>query len=259
MLRVPRNLYSTLIHSRSLLLWSKIVLTQAKFAIGMIRDTLRDDNETRIGYKIKFNPDDWKVRCGYPWMLVNWICLCFSLFLCSRALTLIVGDSSSFKIEEWRQKMAISSKNGRVEQKNHFFLTEWNGLSFRWDHLLWPLDILFDICASLSPFQKLHCFFILYLCLSLFLIHPLILLNYVYCFSIYCSRRRNTRRRSLSMRVPRKEWTVPQLTGVYGMLRVPRDLDPPLNHCPVLVECLSVSDSTMILVIELLESFILAY
>ena len=30
------------------------------------------------------------------------------------------------------------------------------------------------------------------------------------------------------VRVPRKKWTVPQLTGVYGMIRVPRDLDSTL-------------------------------
>ena len=45
----------------------------------------------------------------------------------------------------------------------------------------------------------------------------------------------------------------------YGMVRVPRNLDPALYHCSVLVEFLSVSDPTMMLVVELLESFISAY
>ena len=42
------------------------------------------------------------------------------------------------------------------------------------------------------------------------------------------------------------------------MLRVPRNLDLAFYHYPVLVEFLSVSDPTMMLVVELLESFIAA-
>ena len=42
-------------------------------------------------------------------------------------------------------------------------------------------------------------------------------------------------------------------------VRVPRDLDRALYHCPALAESLAVSDPTMILVIELLNSFISAY
>ena len=73
--------------------------------------------------------------------------------------------------------------------------------------------------------------------------------------SLFCPKH-NSKRRSLSMLVPRKEWTVTQLTWVYGMVRVPRNLDPALCHCPVLVEYLSVSDLTMSLVVELIELFI---
>lgn len=40
---------------------------------------------------------------------------------------------------------------------------------------------------------------------------------------------------------------------------VPRDLDPAFYHCFVLVEFLSVSESTIIRVVEILESFISAY
>ena len=39
-------------------------------------------------------------------------------------LVLVVVDSSLLKIEEFFHKMAISLRNYRVEQKNHFFLTE---------------------------------------------------------------------------------------------------------------------------------------
>ena len=55
----------------------------------------------------KKNPDDWTIWCGYPRMLVNWTCLCFSLFVCSRMLTVIVVDSS-VNIEECLHKLAIS-------------------------------------------------------------------------------------------------------------------------------------------------------
>ena len=61
------------------------------------------------------------------------------------------------------------------------------------------------------------------------------------------------------VRVSRNEWPVPQLTGLHGMMRVPRNLDPALYHCLVLGEFLSACDPTMILVVELLESFISAY
>ena len=43
------------------------------------------------------------------------------------------------------------------------------------------------------------------------------------------------------------------------MVRVPRNLDSGLYHYPVPVEFLSVSYPAMILVAELLESFISAY
>ena len=80
------------------------------------------------------NPDNWKVRCGYPWILINWIYLCFSLFLCSRTLTLIVVDSS-FKIQEFLDEMAISLKSGRVKQNNHSFLAHWPDRALSSQHL----------------------------------------------------------------------------------------------------------------------------
>ena len=46
--------------------------------------------------------------------------------------------------------------------------------------------------------------------------------------------------------------------SAYGIVRVPRILDPALYHCLVLGKFLSVSDPTIILVVELLESFISA-
>ena len=51
--------------------------------------------------------------------------------------------------------------------------------------------------------------------------------------------------------------TLPQ--WAYGRVRVPRNLDPVLYHFSALLEFLSVSDPTMIMVVELLESFLSAY
>ena len=93
----------------------------------MIRETLRDDNQIRIRDK-KWILMSETVCCCYPWVLVHWICLCFLLFLCTRMLTLVVVDSSWFKIEEFLHKMAISLKNCRVEQKNHSLMARWHDL-----------------------------------------------------------------------------------------------------------------------------------
>ena len=121
----------------------------------MIRETLRDPSETGIEDTKKKNPDDWKVRCGYPWMLVNWICLCFSLFFCSRTLTLIVVDSS-LKIEGCLHKMAMFLKSGRVRQNNHSSIAKWPDRALSSQHLRRFLGILsFHLCipVSLPPFQ----------------------------------------------------------------------------------------------------------
>ena len=101
----------------------------------------------------KINADDWKVRCGFPWMLVNWICFCFSLFLYNRSWNLIVVDLS-IKIEEFLHEMAIVLKNGRVKKNNRFpLLTDLIERSvliicdeFRTFYLL--------ICISLSLFHR---------------------------------------------------------------------------------------------------------
>ena len=55
-------------------------------------------------------------------------------------LTLVVVDSPSFRSEEFLHKMAISSKNYRVKEQNHSFLTDWTYWMFSSDYLLWLLD-----------------------------------------------------------------------------------------------------------------------
>ena len=112
----------------------KKVSRQPKYSIWVIRETLRDDNRMRIRVKKILMSE--RVSCGYPWMLVHWICLRFSLFLFARTLTLVVVDSSSFKIEEFLDKMAISLKNCRVEQNNHSFVPNWSDRGLSSQHLM---------------------------------------------------------------------------------------------------------------------------
>ena len=118
------------------------------------RNAQRWQWNTNWRHKI-INPDNWKVRCGYPWILINWIYLCFSLFLCSRTLTLIVVDSS-LKIQEFLDKMAISLKSGRVKQNNHSFLAHWPDRALSSQHLRrfsGILSVHLCIPASLPPFD----------------------------------------------------------------------------------------------------------
>ena len=199
-MRVPRDLDCTHLVNRRLLPWSSKVSTQPKFSIWMIRKTLRDDSQIRIGYTKKFNIDDWKVWCACPWLLVNWIRLCFSLFLWSRTLTLFVVDSSGFKIKEFLHKMAISLKSGRVKQSNHPSLADLPNQALSSQHLLRFLGIVSDhlcIPVSLPPFQCA-----LWSAFGLPR-HPSFSHSTSLCLpylSPFCSRH-NWRRRSLLMRV----------------------------------------------------------
>ena len=152
-------------------------------------------------------------------MFVNWICLCFSLFLWSRILTLIVVNSS-LKIEEFFHKMAISLKSGQVKQNNRSSLANWTNWTLSAYYLLWLLENLsYHLCipVSLPPLysairsafglpRKLLDSSTLSLSLS---VHPHILPHYACCISACCWPKHNFRRRSLSMLVPRKEWPVP--------------------------------------------------
>ena len=89
-----------------------------------------------------------------------------------------------------------------------------------------PLSLLHSFTTPFGrPSASLENCSILPLCLSLFLVHSLIPPHHAFCISACCSRRDNTRRRSLFMRVSRKVWPVPQRTGFYSKVRVPRNLD----------------------------------
>ena len=91
---------------KSFALISKCLKATESLYLDDRRNAQRWQWHTNWRYR-KINPDDWKVWCGCPWMLVDGIRLCFSLFLCSRTWNLMFVDSS-LKIGEFCLKMAIS-------------------------------------------------------------------------------------------------------------------------------------------------------
>ena len=109
---------------------------------------------------------------------------------------------------------------------NSIFACQLNWLSTQFS--LFTLNAEYFVCSSLPC---IHCALWSAFGLLRKLHRSLILPHYHYCISIWPCPKHNTRIRSLSMLVPRKKWTVPQLTRVYGMVRVPRDLD-----CTLLVD-----------------------
>ena len=133
-------------------------------------------------------------------MLIEWICLCFWLFLCSRMLARIVVDSS-LKIEEFFFKMEISLKSEWVIQNNYSSLAQWPDRVPSYHHLrrfLGILSIHLCIPESLPPF---HCALWSVFGLLQKFLHSLTPPHFANCFPLCCSRRHNTRRHSLFMRV----------------------------------------------------------
>ena len=98
---------------------------------------------------------------------------------------------------------------------------------FPWFHYSTTAFLEFLHSLSISP--SLYPFCPLHKCKRAFsrLMRVLSHSNTHYLFGVYGT-----------MRVSRKEWPVPHLTGVNGIVRVPRNLDPALSHLPVLIESL---------------------
>ena len=166
----------------------------------MIRETLRDDHQIRFRDK-KYILISERVCCGYPWMLVHWICLCFSLFLCTRTSTLVIVDSSSFKIEEFFHKMEISCWELKIWIEESFF----------------PCNMTW-FALQLWSFVQNSWIFCLLICTLLPLCH---------------SPRHDSWRHSVLMLVFSHSDTL-YLSGVYDRMRVPQNRDSLFYHCPVL-------------------------
>ena len=144
-----------------------------------------------------------------------------SLFLSSlvRRLNLAVLHSL-FKIKEFLHKMAISFWDSNSKRTKSFFPCK----------MAWFAPPLWSFAQNLGYFvcSSAHS------CLSSrVLLRPPSEVSsfshfaslYSCCIALCCSPKHYSRRRSLLMRVSRKEWPVSQLTGVHGMLRVPRHFD----------------------------------
>ena len=108
-----------------------------------------------------------------PTILLSTTPFIFSLLLCTRTLTLIVVDSSSFKTEEFIHKMAISLKNCQVKQQNHSLLANCTNSALSSDNFVSLFDTL-SVPLSLGstvpfgrPSASFGNSFILSLCLTI--------------------------------------------------------------------------------------------
>ena len=129
--------------------------------------------------------------------LISLICrqlLLYCLFLCSsvRIVTLVVF-ASSFKIDEFLHKMAISFSDLKDEKQNQSFLANWTDCARSSHYLLWLEGNLSAhlTLGSTEPCGRPSA--------SLEFLHSLIPPHYTCCISLCCSPRHNIRRRSLSM------------------------------------------------------------
>ena len=201
---------------------------------------------------------------GSSHLLFDWLwILSVSLPISVQPLTVVVD--CWFKIEEFPNKMAISSAQNSRDKS--FFLRKLTGFVpqfWIFDHTQFPCSLFPQIFISVSRTQ-LHG--------SESCAIPKFHLFHCTLWSAFGLRRISSFALSRSTRSVQDttpegvlSWcwcsltlthTLPQ--WVHRRVRVPRDLDSTLYHCLVFVKFLSVSDPTMILMIELLESFISAY
>ena len=99
------------------------------------------------------NPDNWKVRCGYPWILINWIYLCsrFSSAV-ERWLWSLLTRLSKFKnfSTKWQSLWRVDESNRIIILSLLTDLIERSVLSTCEDSRVFCLFI----CASLPLFHR---------------------------------------------------------------------------------------------------------
>ena len=199
----------------------KTSLSSAKFYIQLIKGTLRDDNQVRIR---DAKNKSWWLK-GMVWVSVNISSLNLSLTLAFPLFANVDSDRGWFVVQNWR----IPPQNGNLLEE----LSSWTEESF------FPCKMTWLALQWWSPAQTLGYFvwWSIHLCLSSTLqdTTPEGVLSSCGC-SLTLTH--TTSIGIWMVRVPRKEWPVLQLTGVYGMMRVPRNLDFSLSNCPILVEFL---------------------
>ena len=122
--------------------------------------------------------------------------------------------------------MASSLKSGRFKQNNHSSLANWPDRAPSSRHLRRFLDISPDHLSlgSTAPFGSPSA--------SSDFLHSLTSSHYACCISL-CSVQNTTPEDVLSMLVLSHS-DAHYLSGVYGRLRVPRNLDSLFYNCPVL-------------------------
>ena len=143
-----------------------------------------------------------------------------SLFLSTLVRRLnLVAVNLSLKIRKLFHEMAISLQNCRVKWQNSSVLVNWTNSALSFHYLVKLLNNLTGLLFlhSTAPCGRPLAF--------VKFLHSLTLSQYHFCISVWPCPRHNTRSRSLQMLVPRKKWTVTQLTGVYDIVRVPRNRD----------------------------------
>ena len=178
--RVPRNLHCTRLADRSLLAWSKKFSTHPKISIWMIRETLRDDSETRI--RDEKNPEEWN---GMLWLPVNVSSLnrlSFSLFLFTRTLTL------------W----SLLLRRSRLKNSSTNWESRWTTVQLN-RRIILPLRVALIQCSVLIINYKSWVVCLL-ICIPLSLFH---------------NPPHNTRRRSLLMRVLSHSDTLTTSIGIW--------------------------------------------
>ena len=152
-----------------------------------------------------------------------------SLFLCTSVwrLTLAALDLM-FKIEEFVPKMAISLKSGRVKRNNHSALANWPNRALSSQHLrrfLYIFSVHLCIPVSLPPFHFTFWSAFGFPRLPSFSQSTSLYLPYLSLLS------KTQLKKAFS---PNAGALLPWhslLQWVYGMVRVPRNLDPALYHC----------------------------
>ena len=148
MVRVPQDLDCILLPSRSVLpllkksqgKWFFYVYDEKNSQRSQLNTNWRDKTSALV-----ISERIWRV---FQYMLAHRICLYLSVLLYARTLTSVVVDSTSFKIEEFLHKMAISLKNYRVKRAKLIFPCELNWLNAQF--WLFALTLGYAAWSSLS-------------------------------------------------------------------------------------------------------------
>ena len=112
--------------------------------------TVKHELETR---KMKFN--DWKVQCGYLWMLVTEsVSVSRSSSVVERWLWSLLIRLS--KLKTFSTKWQSPAQIRRVQQQDQSFVANWTDRTLSSDYSLWLLDIVPDYLSlgSTAPFGR---------------------------------------------------------------------------------------------------------